>query len=239
MSPSKLYLFKVRRYRPNLDEKPFWQSYEISLSSFDRVLDGLIKIQDQLDPTLAFRKSCAHGICGSCAMKINGINRLACQTLVKDLPKLIEIEPLPKLPVIKDLVVDMSPFFEKFEKILPYLINNEPPPERERIQAPEDQEKILEAITCIQCGCCTTSCPTFWTNDNYLGPSSLLKAYRFIYDNRDNAFLERLQKIIDEMGLLHCHLALNCLKACPKGINIPTHIIKLKKLALKRAFRRK
>lgn len=237
MSEEKLYIFKIRRFLPEKSKESFWQEYEVKLSSYERVLDGLVKIQETLDSSLVFRKSCAHGICGSCGMKINGLNRLACQTLVKDLPSLIEIEPLTGLPVIRDLIVDMRPFFEKNDLVLPYLINDEPPPERERLQKPEDQEKILESITCIMCGCCTTSCPVFLTNPNYLGPSALLKAYRFIYDTRDQAGLERLRKIIEEMGIFHCHSVLNCLKACPKGIDIPKHIIKLKKLAVKKTIK--
>ncbi|MCS7199675.1 MAG: succinate dehydrogenase iron-sulfur subunit [Caldimicrobium sp.] len=238
MAQERRYIFHIKRFLPEISSEPFWQTYELTLSSWERVLDGLIKIQDYLDSSLGFRKSCAHGICGSCAMKINDINRLACQTLVKDLPEIIKIEPLPKLPVIKDLVVDMTPFFEKHEKILPYLINTENLPERERLQKPEDQERILEAITCILCGCCTTACPTFWINENFLGPSALLKAYRFIFDTRDTAQADRLISVVEQMGIFHCHSALNCLKACPKEINIPQHIIKLKKLAVKKALRR-
>lgn len=237
MSEERFYIFRVRRFVPEKSKESFWQEYKVSLSSYERVLDGLIKIQETQDSTLVFRKSCAHGICGSCAMKINGINRLACQTLVKDLPSVIEIEPLPSLPVIRDLVVDMKPFFEKNELVLPYLINNDPPPERERLQSPEDQEKILESITCIMCGCCTTSCPVFWSNPNYLGPSAILKAYRFIFDTRDQAGLERLKKLVEQMGVFHCHSALNCLRVCPKEIDLPKHIIKLKKLAIKKTLK--
>lgn len=230
----RTYIFRIRRQSPG--GEAHYQDFEVSLSEYERVLDGLLRIQDLHDPTLAFRKSCAHGICGSCAMRINGRNRLACQTLVKDLPSVIVLEPLPGLPIIKDLVVDMDPFFRKIEEVMPYLINRDPPPERERLQKPEDQEKILEAITCILCGCCTTSCPVFQQAKGYLGPSALLRAYRFIFDTRDQAGSERLKLIIQGTGLLHCHNALKCLEACPKGIDLPGHIFKLKKLALKKAL---
>ncbi len=235
----KVYIFRIKRFNPQSGPESYFQDFEIVLSEYERVLDGLLKIQSELDPSLAFRRSCAHGICGSCAMRINKKNRLACQTLVKELPKVITIEPLPGLPVIKDLVVDMDPFFEKIAEVMPYLINRDPPPERERLQRPEDQEKILEAITCILCGCCTTSCPVYQQSKDYIGPSALLRAYRFIFDTRDQAGKERLERITSKIGLFHCHSALKCLNACPKGIDLPAHIFKLKKLALKTAIRRK
>jgi len=230
---TRTYIFKIKRYLPEENPKERWDEFEIELDTMSRVLDGLIKIKEEYDGTLAFRKSCAHGVCGSCAMKINGKNGLACQTLVKDLPKVIVIEPLPALPVIKDLVVDMKVFFEKNDLIYPYLINNDPPPERERLQSPEDHEKIVEAITCIQCGSCTTSCPVFWSNQNYIGPSAFLKAYRFIFDSRDQATKERMERLVKENGLWRCHSIFNCVEACPKEIDITKHIIKLKQLAVK------
>ncbi len=232
----KYYTFKIKRYLPDENPSHRWDEFRIKLNSMERVLDGLIKIKETRDGTLTFRKSCAHGVCGSCAMKINGKNRLACQTLVKDLPELIVIEPLPSLPVIKDLVVDMTLFFEKNDRVLPYLINDEPPPERERIQSPEDQHKILESITCIMCGSCTTSCPVFWADKEYLGPSALLKAYRFLFDTRDRATEQRLEKITGEHGLWRCHSIFNCVEVCPKDIDITKHILKLKRLAVKKGF---
>ncbi|MEN2995145.1 MAG: succinate dehydrogenase iron-sulfur subunit [Thermodesulfovibrio sp.] len=234
---SRYYTFKIKRYLPDENPQIRWDQFRVKLNSMERVLDGLIKIKETMDGTLTFRKSCAHGVCGSCAMKINGKNRLACQTLVKDLPEIIEIEPLPSLPVIKDLVVDMSLFFEKNDKVLPYLINDEPPPERERIQFPEDQHKILESITCIMCGSCTSSCPVFWTNKEYLGPSALLKAYRFLFDTRDRATEQRLQAITGENGIWRCHSIFNCVEVCPKEIDITKHLLKLKRLAVKRGFK--
>lgn len=233
---SKFYTFKIKRYLPDQNPRSRWDQFRVKMESMERVLDGLIKIKENIDGTLTFRKSCAHGVCGSCAMKINGKNRLACQTLVKDLPEVIEIEPLPSFPVIKDLVVDMTAFFKKNDKVLPYLINNEPPPERERIQSPEDQHKILESITCIMCGSCTSSCPVFWANKDYLGPSALLKAYRFLFDSRDRATDERLQAITGEDGLWRCHSIFNCVEVCPKEIDITKHILKLKRLAVKKGL---
>lgn len=232
----RYYTFRIKRFLPNEKPSTRWDEFRVKLNSMERVLDGLIKIKENIDGTLTFRKSCAHGVCGSCAMKINGKNRLACQTLVKDLPEIIEIEPLPSLPVIKDLVVDMSLFFEKNDKVLPYLINDEPPPERERLQSPKEQERILESITCIMCGSCTTSCPIFWANKEYLGPSALLKAYRFLFDSRDRATEERLQAITGQDGLWRCHSIFNCTEVCPKEIDITKHIIKLKRLAIKKGF---
>ncbi len=234
---SKYYTFKIKRYLPDENPKIRWDVFRLKLNSMERVLDGLVKIKETMDGTLTFRKSCAHGVCGSCAMKINGKNRLACQTLVKDLPEKIEIEPLPSLPVIKDLVVDMTLFFQKNDKVLPYLINEEPPPERERIQSPEDQHKILESITCIMCGSCTTSCPVFWTDKEYLGPSALLKAYRFLFDTRDRAIEERLEAVTGEHGVWRCHSIFNCVEVCPKEIDITKHILKLKRLAVKKGFK--
>ncbi len=233
----KYYTFKIKRYLPNETPKTRWDEFRVKLNNMERVLDGLIKIKETMDGTLTFRKSCAHGVCGSCAMKINGKNRLACQTLVKDLPEIIEIEPLPSLPVIKDLVVDMTLFFQKNDKVLPYLINEEPPPQRERIQSPQDQHKILESITCIMCGSCTTSCPVFWSDKEYLGPSALLKAYRFLFDTRDKATEQRLKAITGQDGIWRCHSIFNCVEVCPKEIDITKHILKLKRLAIKKGFK--
>ncbi|MCS7203834.1 MAG: succinate dehydrogenase iron-sulfur subunit [Thermodesulfovibrio sp.] len=232
----RFYTFKIKRFLPDKTPLIRWDEFRIKLNSMERVLDGLIKIKESIDGTLTFRKSCAHGVCGSCAMKINGKNRLACQTLVKDLTELVEIEPLPSLPVIKDLVVDMTLFFEKNDRVLPYLINDEPPPERERLQLPKEQERILESITCVMCGSCTTSCPIFWADKNYLGPSALLKAYRFLFDSRDRATEQRLEAITGEHGLWRCHSVFNCIEVCPKEIDITKHILKLKRFAVKKGF---
>jgi succinate dehydrogenase / fumarate reductase iron-sulfur subunit len=230
----KKHTFKIERFDPENDRFPRWQKFSIEMEPTERLLDGLIRIKDSIDGSLTFRRSCAHGICGSCAMKINGKNQLACQTLMKDLTENIVLEPLAAYSVIKDLAVDMKPFFDKNEQVLPYLINDEPPPERERLQSPEDQEKTLQAITCIMCGSCTSSCPSYWANKDYLGPSAMLKAYRFIFDTRDKASDRRLAKIIRENGLWRCHSIYNCVEACPKDIDITSHLAQLKRLAVKK-----
>lgn len=234
--PMKKYRFRIRRYDPE-KEISKWEEFSIDMKPMERVLDGLNRIKDYADGSLTFRRSCGHGICGSCAMKINGRNRLACQTLVKDMPGKITIEPLEAFPVIKDLVVDMEDFFKKNDLVLPYLINDEPPPERERLQSPSEQEKILESITCIMCGACTSSCPIYWADNQYLGPASLLKAYRFIFDSRDRAKKERLEKVLQPHGLWRCHSIFNCVESCPKEIDVTKHITEMKRFALKRRFR--
>lgn len=237
----KSYIFKIQRFDPETDRTARWEEFSVSLEPTERVLDGLIKIKDEQDGSLTFRRSCAHGICGSCAMKINGRNSLACQTLMKDVRPgpggRVVIEPLPAFPVIKDLVVDMEPFFAKTREVLPYLVNETAPPERERLQSPGDQHKIAQAITCIMCGACTSSCPSYWADKEYLGPSALLKAYRFIFDTRDTAFEERLKSVAQIHGLWRCHSIYNCVEVCPKEIDLTGHIAKLKRLAVKKRMR--
>jgi succinate dehydrogenase / fumarate reductase iron-sulfur subunit len=230
----KNYRFRIKRFDPDRDSSARWEEFTVGLEPFERLLDGLIKIKDHLDGSLTFRRSCAHGICGSCAMKINGKNRLACQTLVKEMPATIAFEPLPAFPVIKDLVVDMEPFFGMNETVLPHLVNNEPPPERERLQSPEDQRKILQAITCILCGCCTSSCPTYWADKKYLGPAAILKGARFVLDTRDRAGDERMALLTQPHGIWRCHSIYNCVEVCPKEIDITGHISTMKRLAVKK-----
>ncbi len=233
----KRYIFRIKRFNPETDQAPYWQDFEVKLEPMERLLDGLLRIKEEQDGSLTFRRSCAHGICGSCAMKINGRNRLACQTLAKDLPDRVEIEPLQAYPVIKDLVVDMEPFFSKNEEVMPYLINNNPPPERERLQSPDEQKRLVESITCIMCGSCTSACPVYWADRQYLGPSALLKAYRFIFDSRDQATQERLKRIIHSHGLWRCHSIFNCVEVCPKEIDITSHIAALKRFALRKGLK--
>ncbi len=232
----KKYRYRIKRFDPEKNSTSRWEEFIVEMDPFERLLDGLIKIKDTIDGSLTFRRSCAHGICGSCAMKINGKNRLACQTLIKDMKETITFEPLPAFPVLKDLVVDMNPFFEKKGRVLPYLVNNEPPPEKERLQSPEDQHKILQAITCIMCGCCTSSCPVYWGDKEYLGPAAILKAARFILDTRDRAVEERLASITQDHGIWMCHSIYNCVEVCPKDIDITGHISKMKRLAVKKKF---
>ncbi|MEJ2183651.1 MAG: succinate dehydrogenase iron-sulfur subunit [Nitrospirota bacterium] len=231
------YVFRIRRFDPEGEAVPRWQEYALSMEPGERVLDGLLRIKETLDGTLTFRRSCAHGICGSCAVMINGRNALACQSLLGDLPGRLTLEPLPALPLVKDLVVDMEPFFRLNELVMPYLINTEEPPERERLQAPGEQLKVLQSITCIMCSCCTSACPVYWSDREYLGPSALLKAYRFIFDSRDRAEGERLRKVANPRGLWRCHSIYNCVEACPKGIDVTRHITEMKRLAVRRRLR--
>lgn len=233
----KTYTYRIKRYDPEAapgEAESRWDTFELELEPFDRVLDALVTIKDTLDGSLTFRSSCAHGVCGSCAMKINGTNALACQSLQKDMPGTVVVEPLPSLPVIKDLVVDMEPFFAHNDSVMPYIVNPEPPPGRERLQSPEEHRRILEPITCIMCAACTTSCPVFWSDKRYLGPSALLKAGRFIFDTRDRAGAERLKKLNVTHGLTRCHSIFNCVEACPKEIDITGVITNLKRLSLRK-----
>lgn len=232
------YIFRIRRFGPEKAESRWqdglWQEFAVEMEPTERLLDGLIRIKDTQEGSLTFRRSCAHGICGSCGMKINGRSALACQTLMKDMPETIEVEPLPAFTVVKDLVVDMEPFFEKDAAVMPYLINSEPPPEREWLQAPAEQERLVGAISCIMCACCTSSCPIYWADREYLGPAALLKAARFVFDSRDRAQAERLGKVASREGIWRCHSVYNCVEACPKGIDVAGYISQLKR----RSFRK-
>ena len=224
---------RILRYNPEKNSKPFYQDFTLPDVNADwRLLDVLHEIKWKYDGTLTFRRSCAHGICGSDGMKVNGKNRLACSILLKDLNmnNLILIEPLPAMPIIKDLVVDMTGFFQKYEVVKPYLITKTPPPsDHERLQSNEDAEKLFESAKCILCGCCTSSCPSTWTNENYIGPAALLKAYRFVFDTRDEGADERLDIIDNPDGIWRCHIIFNCIETCPKEINITWHLSQLKK----------
>lgn len=218
-------IFEVYRYNPDTDKAPYMQSYELELDGSERMLlDALIKLK-KLDETLSFRRSCREGICGSDGMNINGKNGLACLVSLKSLPNKIIVRPLPGLPVIRDLVVDMSMFYRQYEKVQPYLINNTPAPAKERKQSPEDREKIDGLYECIMCACCSTACPSFWWNpDKFIGPSGLIQAYRFLVDSRDTAREERLSKLDDPFSVFRCHGIQNCVDVCPKGLN-PTKAI--------------
>ncbi|MBC8045141.1 MAG: succinate dehydrogenase iron-sulfur subunit [Rhizobacter sp.] len=220
----------IRRFNPEIDDAAHDELYHIDAEPMERVLDVLNRLKWESDGTLTYRKSCAHGVCGSDAMLINGENRLACVTLVKDLKSTkIKIEPMPGSPVIKDLVVDQSAFWRKYEAVMPYLVNNDPPPETERYQSADDQFLIEESTKCILCGACTQSCPSSWGDDEYLGPAALLKAYRFIFDSRDQAGADRLNIIDNNKGLWKCYTIFNCVQACPKEIDVTKHISALKR----------
>ncbi len=227
---------KIKRFNPEKDREPYWQTFELNADPMDRALDLLNYIKWHLDGTLTFRKSCAHGVCGSDAMKINGENRLACQVLVKNVIKgdrgTITFEPLPAAPIIKDLVVDQSEFFEKFRAVKPWLITASPPPERERLQSPEEHELIEDATKCILCGACTHACPSTWADPDYLGPAALLKAYRYVFDSRDEGDEERLPVVDSSEGLWKCYTIFNCVEACPKEIDITRWLSALKRRAV-------
>lgn len=220
---------KIFRYNPEVDKKPHYDTYEVEAEPTDRVLDLLEYVKGNFDGTLSFRRSCAHGICGSDAMRINGRNRLACKMLVKELgTNKILVEPILGLPVIKDLIVDMEPFFANYRSVLPYLINDEPPPKKERLQSIEERERFDDTTKCILCAACTTSCPSFWSDGRYLGPAAIVNAHRFIFDDRDTAAAERLQILNEQMGVWRCRTAFNCTEACPREIKITQAIAEVK-----------
>jgi len=221
-------LFRIKRFNPETDERPRFQTYELDAAPEQPVLDCLHEIKWKQDGTLSFRRSCGHAICGSCAMTINRENKLACRTLVKDVGRRVTIEPLRSFPVIRDLVVDMDRFYEKFYAVMSWFVNNSAPPDRERLQSVEDHALIDEAASCILCACCTSACPSFWSDDDYLGPAALLKAYRSIFDTRDQAQLARLTLLDTAKGPWKCRTIFNCNEACPKEIDITNAIGRLK-----------
>lgn len=223
---------KIRRFNPEKDRKPHWAEYAVDAEPMDRVLDLLIQIKGYQDGSLTFRRSCAHGVCGSDALVINGHNRLACKVLVKEIGKHVTVEPLRGLPVIKDLAVDMEPFFRKYRRIQPFLINDEPPPYTERLQSPEARERFDETTKCILCAACTTSCPSFWANDSYVGPAAIVQAHRFIFDDRDQGAQVRLALLAESDGVWRCRTIYNCVEACPRDIDITRAIGEVKKALL-------
>jgi succinate dehydrogenase / fumarate reductase iron-sulfur subunit len=226
----------IYRYDPEKDARPYLQDYEVALESSDRMLlDALVKAKEQ-DDSLAFRRSCREGVCGSDAININGKNGLACVTKVAELPAHVTLRPLPGLPVIRDLIVDMTQFFKQYQSVQPYLVNPEAPPERERLQSPQEREALNGLYECILCACCTTACPSFWWNpDKFVGPAGLLQAYRFIADSRDQATAARLDDLEDPYRLFRCHTIMNCVDVCPKNLNPTRAIGKIKEMMVKRS----
>lgn len=222
---------KIFRYQPGKDLKPYYDQFSLEVEPEDRVLDVLEQVRGYQDGTLAFRRSCAHGVCGSDALRINGRNRLACKVLVKDLGTAnITIEPLLGLAVKKDLIVDMEPFFEHYRSVKPYFINDEALPEggKEHLQLPDQRERFDDTTKCILCAACTTSCPSFWSNDQYIGPAAIVNAHRFIYDSRDRGGAERLAILNEQMGVWRCRTVFNCTEACPRDIQITRAIAEIK-----------
>ena len=228
--------FKIYRYDPDKDAKPYLQDYDIEMGPSDRMLlDALIRIKAS-DDTLALRRSCREGVCGSDAMNINGKNGLACITKLADVKQPVVIKPLPGLPIIRDLIVDMTHFFAQYHSVKPYLVNEEPPPETERLQSPAEREVLDGLYECILCACCSTACPSFWWNpDKFVGPAGLLNAYRFIADSRDQGTAERLDNLEDPYRLFRCHTIMNCVDVCPKSLNPARAIGKINELMVRRA----
>jgi len=222
----------IYRYNPETDDKPRMQDFEVEPApGVKMLLDLLLQVKDRVDDTLTLRRSCREGVCGSDGMNINGTNGLACITPIAGLKEPVEIRPLPGLPVIRDLVVDMSQFFKQYRSVKPFLRSGEPAPEKERLQSPEDREELDGLYECILCACCSTSCPSFWWNpDKFVGPAGLLQADRVIADTRDDTTSERLDNLEDPYRLFRCHTIMNCVQVCPKGLNPTRAIGKIKSL---------
>jgi succinate dehydrogenase / fumarate reductase, iron-sulfur subunit len=227
---------RIKRFNPEKDTKPWWGEYQVEAEPTDRLLDALNQVKWSMDGSLTYRRSCAHGICGSDAMLINGRNALACKVLVKNLGTKVTIEPMRGFRVIKDLLVDMEAFFEKYRSVKPYLINDSPEPEKERRQSPEQRERFEDTTKCILCGACTTSCPSFWANPDYVGPAAIVNAHRFIFDSRDGGGEERLRILGSAEGVWRCRTIFNCVEACPRDINITRAIGEVKRELMFRKF---
>src|SRR5690606_20612857 len=223
---------RIQRFNPEVDSKPYFEEYDVEVEPTDRVLDALNKVKWFRDGTLTYRRSCAHGVCGSDAMRINVRNRLACKVLIRDVGTDITIEPLVGFRVIRDLVVDMEPFFDAYKSVLPFLINNDPVPAAERLQTPEERERFDDTTKCILCACCTSSCPITWTNDEFVGPAAIVNAHRFIYDSRDQGAADRLAILNQKSGVWRCRTVFNCTEACPRGIQVTRSIEEVKRSLL-------
>ncbi|MFF2521917.1 succinate dehydrogenase iron-sulfur subunit [Streptomyces liangshanensis] len=236
--------FRIRRFNPEVSAESTWQDFQIDIDPKERVLDGLHKIKWELDGSLTFRRSCAHGICGSDAMRINGKNRLACKTLIKDIispdkngvSKPITVEAIKGLTVLKDLIVDMDPFFQAYRDVMPFLVTTGNEPTRERHQTAEDRERFDDTTKCILCAACTSSCPVFWNDGQYFGPAAIVNAHRFIFDSRDEAGEQRLEILNDKDGVWRCRTTFNCTDACPRGIEVTKAIQEVKRALITRRF---
>ncbi|BDH08208.1 MULTISPECIES: succinate dehydrogenase iron-sulfur subunit [Streptomyces] len=238
-SPYITVTLRIRRFNPEVSAEVHWEDFQLEMDPKERVLDGLNKIKWDLDGTLTFRRSCAHGICGSDAMRINGKNRLACKTLIKDVnpEKPITVEPIKGLTALKDLVVDMDPFFQAYRDVMPFLVTNDTnEPTRERLQSAEDRERFDDTTKCILCAACTSSCPVFWNDGQYFGPAAIVNAHRFIFDSRDDAGEQRLEILNDRDGVWRCRTTFNCTDACPRGIEVTKAIQEVKRALITRRF---
>ena len=223
---------KIRRYNPEVSQEPWWDEFTVQMEPTDRLLDALHEVKWRLDGTLALRRSCAHGVCGSDAMLINGRNALACKVLVQDVAPKATVEPIRGLPVLKDLIVDMDPFFEGYKSVLPFLVNDEGEPDKERRQSPEERARFDDTTKCILCAACTTSCPIFWGDDTYVGPAAIVNVHRFIFDSRDRGDRERLKILSEKTGVFRCRTTFNCTDACPRGIQVTKAIQEVKRSIL-------
>ncbi|MFH8607793.1 succinate dehydrogenase iron-sulfur subunit [Streptomyces sp. NPDC018029] len=237
-SPYITITLRVRRFNPEVSADATWEDFQLEIDPKERVLDALHKVKWDLDGTLTFRRSCAHGICGSDAMRINGKNRLACKTLIKDINpgKPITVEPIKGLTVLKDLVVDMDPFFQAYRDVMPFLVTKGNEPTRERLQSAEDRERFDDTTKCILCAACTSSCPVFWNDGQYFGPAAIVNAHRFIFDSRDEAGEQRLEILNDKDGVWRCRTTFNCTDACPRGIEVTKAIQEVKRALITRRY---
>ncbi|QMU72628.1 succinate dehydrogenase iron-sulfur subunit [Streptacidiphilus sp. P02-A3a] len=229
---------RIRRFNPEEHPDAVWVDYQLTVDPKIRVLDAINTVKWEQDGTLTYRRSCAHGVCGSDAMRINGKNRLACKTLIKDVnpEKPITIEPIKGLTVLKDLVVDMDPFFQAYRDVMPFLITTGNAPTRERIQSEEDVQRFEDTTKCILCAACTTSCPVFWNDGQYFGPAAIVNAHRFIFDSRDEGGEQRLEILNDREGVWRCRTTFNCTDACPRGIEVTKAIQEVKRALVTRRF---
>lgn len=236
--PSFDVTLRINRFNPEDEKGSYWEDFTVTMHGTDRVLDAMHEIKWHLDGSLTFRRSCAHGVCGSDAMRINGRNRLACKTLLKDLDvdKPITVEPIKGLPVEKDLIVDMEPFFDSYREVMPFLVAKGQEPSKERLQSAEERERFDDTTKCILCAACTSSCPVFWTDGQYFGPAAIVNAHRFIFDSRDEGGDMRLEILNDKEGVWRCRTTFNCTEACPRGIEITKAIAEVKQAVLQRAF---
>ncbi|MET9373163.1 succinate dehydrogenase iron-sulfur subunit [Streptomyces sp. NPDC003035] len=237
-SPYITVTLRIRRFNPEISDAAVWEDFQIEIDPKERVLDALHKIKWDVDGSLTFRRSCAHGICGSDAMRINGKNRLACKTLIKDInpEKPITVEAIKGLTVLKDLVVDMEPFFQAYRDVMPFLVTKGNEPTRERLQSAEDRERFDDTTKCILCAACTSSCPVFWNDGQYFGPAAIVNAHRFIFDSRDEAGEQRLEILNDKDGVWRCRTTFNCTDACPRGIEVTKAIQEVKRALITRRF---
>jgi succinate dehydrogenase / fumarate reductase iron-sulfur subunit len=220
---------RIHRFNPEIDEQAHFETYTVEAEPQDQVLDVLNQVKWYQDGTLAYRRSCGHGICGSDAMRINGVNRLACKVLVRDVGSSITVEPILGLPVVKDMIVDMEPFWAHYRSVKPFFINEAPPPEQERLQSPEQRARFDDSTKCILCAACTTACPSFWADGEYVGPAAIVQAHRFIFDSRDSAADQRLEILGEQMGVWRCRTIFNCTVACPRDIKITQAIGEVKR----------